>query len=239
MAFCPVCKCEYKKGIEKCAECKVSLVETLKENSYQDLSETFVDEDIKKIVPKEVFENKNLHFLDRESEMAVVKAMKKPGVYRKSKEIVQENQASAYMLLVIGILGIVVLALIGFDIIHIPYSISAKIISGSVMGTLFIVFIVMGIQSMKTAKKYSVKAKEEDDLTANVLDYCKKNLSSEVIDKECEDEEWDTMPDEMKYFKRAEYIKNFMSQQFDDLDEEFAGYLADEIYAAFYDDEEV
>ena len=32
MAWCPVCKCEYKQGISKCADCKVELVDVLEEN---------------------------------------------------------------------------------------------------------------------------------------------------------------------------------------------------------------
>ena len=33
MAWCPVCKCEYKKGITVCKECKVELVDSLDANS--------------------------------------------------------------------------------------------------------------------------------------------------------------------------------------------------------------
>ena len=36
MAWCPVCKCEYKEGIEKCADCKVNLVETLENVAVSD-----------------------------------------------------------------------------------------------------------------------------------------------------------------------------------------------------------
>ena len=32
MAWCPICKCEYKEGITKCADCNVELVDVLEEN---------------------------------------------------------------------------------------------------------------------------------------------------------------------------------------------------------------
>ena len=33
MPWCPVCKNEYREGIERCAECKVTLVDSLEEET--------------------------------------------------------------------------------------------------------------------------------------------------------------------------------------------------------------
>lgn len=238
MAFCPVCKCEYKEGIVKCADCDTLLVDSLEEKVTL-FAEEPVDEEIKKIVPKDVLENKNMNFLDRDSDVAAVRVIKKAGVYRDSKELFLENKSSAYMLLTVGIIGIIVLALICTDVIKIYFSLTSKIISGVVMGSLFVTFIVMGIATLKNAKKYGEKAKEEGDLTTKILDYCADNLTPMTIDKACKDEEWDALPEEMKYFKRIDFIKNFITGHFLNLEEDYVSFLADEMYTTFYDDEEV
>ena len=108
MAWCPVCKCEYKKGITKCAECKVELVETL------DCNDKTVAKPEEVLIPAgeeafemddELLENKNLHFIDREAQITAVKmAKKQTGVYRNSQELSNENKSSAYILLPVGIL---------------------------------------------------------------------------------------------------------------------------------------
>ncbi|MBR3807705.1 MAG: hypothetical protein IKJ15_04965 [Lachnospiraceae bacterium] len=238
MAFCPVCKCEYKEGIKKCADCDTLLVDSLEEKITL-FAEEPVDEEIKKIVPKDVLENKNINFLDRDSDVAAVQVIKKAGVYRDSKELFLENKSSAYMLLTVGIIGIIVLALICTDVIKIYFSLTSKIISGVVMGSLFVTFIVMGIATLKNAKKYGEKAKAEGDLTTNILDYCADNLTPMTVDRACKDEEWDELSEEMKYFKRIDYIKDFITGHFMNLEEDYVSFLADEMYTTFYDDEEV
>lgn len=238
MAFCPVCKCEYKEGIKKCADCDTLLVDSLEEKITL-FAEEPVDEEIKKIVPKDVLENKNINFSDRDSDVAAVQVIKKAGVYRDSKELFLENKSSAYMLLTVGIIGIIVLALICTDVIKIYFSLTSKIISGVVMGSLFVTFIVMGIATLKNAKKYGEKAKEEGDLTTNILDYCADNLTPMTVDRACKDEEWDELPEEMKYFKRIDYIREFITEHFMNLEEDYVSFLADEMYTTFYDDEEV
>lgn len=238
MAFCPVCKCEYKEGIVKCADCDTLLVDSLEEKITL-FAEEPVDEEIKKIVPKDVLENKNINFLDRDSDVAAVQVIKKAGVYRDSKELFLENKSSAYMLLTVGIIGIIVLALICTDVIKIYFSLTSKIISGVVMGSLFVTFIVMGIATLKNAKKYGEKAKEEGDLTTKILDYCADNLTPMTIDRACKDEEWDALPEEMKYFKRIDFIKDFITGHFMNLEEDYVSFLVDEMYTTFYDDEEV
>ncbi len=37
--FCPICKAEYKKGITRCADCNVELVERLSEKKIEAISE--------------------------------------------------------------------------------------------------------------------------------------------------------------------------------------------------------
>ena len=128
------------------------------------------EEQISKIA-KHVNENLNVHFLDRGADIAFVrkiKQQKNPTVYRNSKELAGENKSSAYILLPVGTLGIIALVLIWFDVIPLYSGLTSKIITSVVMGSLFVVFIVMGVLSLKNAKKLDAEAAKEGDIFLTV-----------------------------------------------------------------------
>lgn len=242
MAWCPVCKCEYKKGITKCAECKVDLVDSLEKKEYEPIFEQEDKDAYDSLGFKEVTENKNVHFIDREANIAGVKmvlatkAKKDTSVYKDSKELATENKSSAYILLPVGILGIIAIILIWLDVIPLYSSITSKIITSTVMGILFIVFIVMGILSLKNAKKLDEKAAKEGDLSKEILNYFSENLSANIIDEKINDDQWNELPEEERYFKRIEYIKECIIKQFMNLEENYVDFMCDEIYTKFYEE---
>ena len=237
MAWCPVCKCEYKKGILKCAECKVDLVDSLEEKKEENsIPKETMDEEIVLEIAKELNENKEIHFTDRDAEIPAVRVVKQMGVYRNSKELSNENKSSAYILLPVGVLGIIALVLIWLDVIPLYSGITSKIITTVVMGTLFIVFIVMGILSLKNAKKLDEKANEEGDLTKEILNYFSENYSADSLDEKIGDCQWSDLPEEEKYFKRIECIKVLLTKQFMNLEENYVDFMSDEIYAKFYEE---
>ncbi len=237
MAWCPVCKCEYKKGILKCAECKVDLVDSLEDDKEEtpvpneELSEEIVME-----LAKELNENKEIHFTDRDAEIPAVRIAKKAGVYRNSKELSNENKSSAYILLPVGVLGVVALVLVWLDVIPLYSGIVSKIITSVVMGSLFVVFIVMGIVSLKNAKKLDEKANEEGDLTKEIFNFFSENYSADILDEKICDSQWSQLPEEEKYFKRIECIKTVLVKQFMNLEENYIDFISDEIYTKFYEE---
>lgn len=229
MAWCPVCKCEYKEGIEKCADCKVKLVESLEciPVSEEDKLQMLVEEETMTVAET----------MAMAEEISTVHVAKKTGVYRKSDELSSENKSSAYILLSIGILGIIALVLICLNIIPLYTGIVSKITSSIILGTLFVVFIVMGIISLKSAKVLSKKAAAEGDLTIEIIDYMSKNYSKVSIDETLSDEvDWNENSEEVKYFKRIEYIKHLITNKFMNLEEDYVDYVCDEIYTDFYEE---
>lgn len=224
MAWCPICKCEYKDGIKVCADCKVDLVdsiETVTETEEKNLTIVEINEDIES-AEEEVTSN--------------VSIIKKAGVYQDSAQLSKENKSSAYILLTLGILGVIALVLIFFDVIPLYSGMTSKIITSVVMGTLFVVFIIMGIASMKNAKKLDEMAVSESNLSKEIMNFCEQNLSSESIDNDLQDEEWDSLEDEIKYFKRIEHIRELITKQFMNLEEDYVDFMCDEIYIKLYEE---
>ena len=97
------------------------------------------------------------------------------------------------------------------------------------MGSLFVLFIVMGFLSIKSYKKFEIKANEEDTLTKNLSSWCKENLTKEVIDSDL-----DEVNEELLYFYRTEKIKELIKDKFMNLDEAFLDSFIDDIYPEIF-----
>ena len=93
------------------------------------------------------------------------------------------------------------------------------------MGALFSLFIVMGFLSVKSYKKFEIKASEEDTLTQNLIAWSKDNLLQEVIDADIEES-----GEELLYFLRTEKMKELITQKFLNLDAAFLDSFIDDIY---------
>ena len=87
-------------------------------------------------------------------------------VYQDKKAKAEDYKSSAYTLLLIGVLGIVVFILMEAGVLPFQIAGSNKYITYGVMGTMFVVFIVMGVLSLRFSKKYTEEAAVEKDLTA-------------------------------------------------------------------------
>ncbi len=96
---------------------------------------------------------------------------------------------------------------------------------------MFSVFLIMGIVSMKNAKRFATKAESENELKSAIREWCSGNLSKESIDSQMSN----SLPesDEILYFKRVAIIKNSLNKQFINLNPSFLDHLIDE---ELYDD---
>ena len=56
------------------------------------------------------------------------------------------------------------------------------------------------------------------------------------MDERIKDDQWDELPEEERYFKRIECIKECIINQFMNLDENYIDYMCDEIYTKFYEE---
>jgi len=100
--------------------------------------------------------------------------------YQSNADLAKDNHSSGAMLIVVGIIGIVL------DIIVFttnPFNVPEfnRFLSCGVMLALFILFLVMGVLSLKTYKILSVKAAEEDNLRKELGKWCDENLDKAKI----------------------------------------------------------
>lgn len=155
--------------------------------------------------------------------------------YVNSAQQADENRSSAWTLLVVGAIGLVVMILGIMGVI--PFKLGNPYMFYGVMSAIFILFIVMGMVSMKNAKIFEKKAESENSLRDSLLKWCKENLTGDKVDERLENAE--DIQAEILYFKRYEMLKKMINHQFMNLDQGFVESLIDdEVYDMVFADKQ-
>lgn len=155
-------------------------------------------------------------------------------LYENSADKAADNKSSACMLLAVGGLGLlaVVLGITGILPIHLTGNM--KYMTYGVMSALFLLFVIMGVVSMKSYRFFAKKAESENSLRGTVEKWCLENFKAEEIDRTVGGEE---MPEEEKYFQRTAYMRSRISGQFLNLDTAFLENFVDDIYGRIFEEE--
>lgn len=156
--------------------------------------------------------------------------------YMNSAERAEDNRSSGWILLAVGGIGLLVIILGAFGIIDIPIYGYGKILTMIVMGGLCVLFLVMGIVSLKKSKVYATQAKAEGDRESKVINWFRENCPAEKIN-EVLAEQLMGLSEEEAYFKRYSAIKQVLYNNFPDTGIEFQDHMADEVYEALFGDE--
>lgn len=208
---------EQMTALKKALEEKGLQDVTLKYDDTEDVYDIFVYQEDREKAVKFLRE-----FLAREA--AMQKAEQNAQRYQNSAERAEENRSSAWVLLIMGIAGIIVVVL-GFMGI-IPFLFGGSYLTYGVMSAVFVLFIVMGMVSMKNARIFAKKAESENSLQETLQKWCNDNLNADAIDEEIGKAETDS--EEILYFKRCEQIKKMLNHQFVNLDQAFLEHFIDE-----------
>lgn len=226
MPWCPKCKSEYREGITECADCKVALVEEL---------ETVTENPQMPELPQQMYEQLIQEQAQDLQENQQSQEQKKVRVYQNKSEKAEEFKSSGYMLMVMGILGITALVLMELHIIPIYLAAPGKYITYAVMGALFLIFVIMGISSFRSSKKYEIEAESEEELTEQIHNWVLEHVSKEEIVTLAEVDA--DMPEEMKYFQYLEILKQKIEMEFGEVDASYLDSQCEELYGRIFDGE--
>ena len=232
MPWCPVCKNEYREGIERCAECKVTLVDSLEEETENGEQERKAEREELARLQAMIAAQEQGQQEDGEEEAAQSSPWHP---YQNSAAKAEDNRSSGYMLLFVGIVGFVAVLLIFLGVIPLYQSGSTtRYLVCGVMGAMFVLFIVFGVVSMRNSRILLVKAKSEDSLLGELTKWCEGNLTAGMVDEALFE---DGTGEEQKYFLRTDRIKQIISNKFMNLDEAFLEHFVDEYYQRLFEDE--
>ena len=142
--------------------------------------------------------------------------------------------SSSYTLILVGIVGIIFMILVWMKIIPLPISSETSWLFNSVMGGVFIIFIIAGIVSFMHAKQVKIEADAEDKLIEELLSWADENIHAENIDEDIDT----TQPMELLYFNRADKIRDLLMHQFENADEALIYEYTEQIYQKLYENNE-
>ena len=152
--------------------------------------------------------------------------------YQEADKKAEEYKSGADTLIIVGVLGIIMLVLLNVGIIPIALTGFSKILITAVMGTMFVLFVVLGVSSRNSYKKLKVQAGEEKDLKSELKSYLEENIRPDDFDAELIDDE-PTM--EILYFRRNEKMKEMIKKAYPSLDAAFIEYIIEETYPEIFE----
>lgn len=243
MAWCPVCRNEYREGITECADCHVPLVEELppEEGSGRDV----FDGDFEKWVkahPEMLQKIKEDQEAARKAaEIPVEEAgnsaeeSRKPKVYRSNAERAEEFKSSAWTLVLVGTAGLAAMVLIMLGVIPLHFAANVKYLSYGVMTVLFAAFIVIGIRSFDSAKKYAKAAGKETELTEEIHSWFMEEFGKEGTDSGLASDDGAEGSEAELYFRRIEKIRRKITSKYTELDEAYLNKIADDFFHEIYE----
>jgi len=139
--------------------------------------------------------------------------------YVNVKEKYQDANSTGYLFLTFGVLGILFTALNYFEIFHFL----AGWFSLGIAALLFALFLLIGVSSLRYAKKLKGKIGEETSVTDQVNQWLLENITAEqlasVKDPQVSEEENDLLC--------FDYVREALKNAFPELDDNFADHLAE------------
>lgn len=139
----------------------------------------------------------------------------------------KEYRSSAWALLIVGGVGliIVVLGITGV----LPLQLGNPYLFYGVTMSIFILFLVMGVLSMKSAVVFAKKAQAENTLLETVETWCRDNLKAAEVDAALPESSEDEP--EIQYYRRVEYLRERINSQFLNLDQGLVDqFIDDKLY---------
>jgi len=229
MPWCPKCRTEYQEGIDKCADCGSDLVDELPEEEEVVGEEFAVDVEITEggVEGAEGAESAENAMSEEELEEALeeMKRRTEPAkVYvSKTDESRDMVQTSVTFLVFAGIL-ITFFVLGALNVITWFSSIPSII----VLGAMSVGCCLVGINAAFRARRAQGKIGEEEKLKGKVNEW----LISNVIKDEIEEKFASVEPEEARYLKEVEFVKDELMKEVEGVDEA----LADTMVEAFFDE---
>ena len=144
--------------------------------------------------------------------------------YIKNNDRASDYKSTGLLLTVFGGVGIIFVLLTVIGVV--PEFLGNPYLSYGVLFAIFVLFLVMGIISIRSAGIFEKKAKSDHSLEKRILDFVENELDCAEVDSKAQVSDSDEP--EILFFKRTECLKKIISNKFVNIDPAFLDNLIDE-----------
>ena len=153
-------------------------------------------------------------------------------MYQNNRSKYEDAKSTGISFTLVGGVGIILLILVDTGILPIPLQDYMKIIMSVVMGALFLIFFIIGIQAILSLKQIRQEAGQQESLETEITEWFLSNHKEELLSYRTDDMD-DAEPDSL-YYPRYDRIDSLIAAQYPALSDEDREHLAEELYAAIF-----
>lgn len=225
--WCPNCKNEYVKGITRCADCGVELVDFLPDNEdYVPLGDAFAE-----FAEEPAASSDKQDVIETSSDNSTPTVdTSRSHVYVSNAAKKEDMKSTAYTFTFVGILGIVFLILFACGVLPVHIADYTKIMLCVVMGVMFVIFLFIGIRSFGQLSNLQDAAEKEASQSSEITEWFCNTYTAASIDASLNT----SQPEEMLYFARYEAMKKLLLDQYPTLEEAFLDHMIETLYTELF-----
>ena len=221
--WCPKCKNEYVAGITTCADCGVELVDSLE--TYEETQKKELE-----MADASVADFYDENISEEADSDTSTPSFEPARAYISKKAKTEDMKSTAYTFTILSVLGIVFLLLFATGNLPLQTAQYTKIMICVVMGTMFLIFFVIGIRSFGQIKKLVTDADDEESLLAESLEWFRSSYQSADIDSGLDT----SQPAEMLYFARYEVMQRLLTEKYPDMEETLLDHIIEILYSELF-----
>lgn len=213
MPWCPNCRTEYKKGVDKCEICNTELVLELEDDfgTNQEKSDSYAAYEMQ----RELEKLRNA----------------KSSVYIKKADRYEDVGSSAIIFLGFGAVGFLVVLLNVLHILKLPFFDIINNVSKFSLLLIFAIFFIIGVFSWKKAKQLKSQISEEENITEKINQWMEKKFTKEFLEQHTDT----SLSNEINFLNQIGEMKQLLILAFPDVESDYLDMLIEEYYNSHFE----
>lgn len=150
----------------------------------------------------------------------------------KASEKAANYKSSASSLLFVSGLLIVLMVCVYLGLLPIQLVKNAEFIVMGTFGFMTVLFLVLGVKSLRDAKRFQAMSADEDKKTAEIHDWFMASFNKDAIDGKLS---IDSEDEQMSYYARCDFMKEKIEEQFGKQESSYLEKMIEDLYMEIFE----